>query len=81
MTAGGSLLRPGGTLRAALDAALSSPSGVGIAVDDAGLVIGGAMADDVIDALDDQRQEQEPEDESPPESVEEPPPRSDSETD
>ena len=81
VTAGGSLLRPGGTLRAALDAALSSPSGVGIAVDDAGLVIGGAMADDVIDALDDQRQEQEPEDESPPESVEEPPPRSDSETD
>ena len=81
VTAGGSLLRPGGTLRAALDAALSSPSGVGIAVDDAGLVIGGAMADDVIDALDDQRQEQEPEDESPPESVEEPPPQSDSETD
>ena len=81
VTAGGSLLRPGGTLRAALDAALSSPSGVGIAVDDAGLVICCAMADDVIDALDDQRQEQEPEDESPPESVEEPPPRSDSETD
>jgi osmoprotectant transport system ATP-binding protein len=81
VTAGGSLLRPGGTLRAALDAALSSPSGIGIAVDDAGLVIGGAMADDVIDALDEQRQEQEPEDESPPESVEEPPPQSDSETD
>ncbi|MFY9336373.1 MAG: ATP-binding cassette domain-containing protein [Mycobacterium sp.] len=81
VTAGGSLFRLGGTLRTALDAALSSPSGVGIAVDDAGVVIGGAMADDVIDALDEQRQEQEPEDEPPPDSVEEPPPESDSETD
>ena len=81
VTAGGSLFRLGGTLRTALDAALSSPSGVGIAVDDAGVVIGGAMADDVIDALDEQRQEQEPEDEPPPDSVEELPPESDSETD
>ncbi len=78
VTAGGSLFRLGGTLRTALDAALSSPSGIGIAVDDAGAVIGGAMADDVIDALDEQRQEQEPEDEPPPDSVEEPPPQSDS---
>jgi osmoprotectant transport system ATP-binding protein len=57
MTAGGSLFRTDGTLRAALDAALSSPSGVGVAVDADGAVIGGAPADDVIDALDTQRRE------------------------
>lgn len=51
VTAGGSLLRPGGTLRSALDAALSSPSGMGVAVDEAGAVVGGTDADDVIDAL------------------------------
>ena len=55
VTAGGSLFHPGGTLRGALDAALSSPSGIGVAVDDAGTVVGGVLADDVIDALDDQR--------------------------
>ena len=55
VTAGGSLWRPDGTLRAALDAALSSPSGIGVAVDDAGAVIGGVLADQVIDALEDQR--------------------------
>ena len=54
-TAGGSLFRPDGTLRQALDAALSSPSGLGVAVDDDGQVIGGVKADDVIDALDTQR--------------------------
>jgi osmoprotectant transport system ATP-binding protein len=42
--------------RAALDAALSSPSGIGVAVDDAGAVVGGLLADDVIKALDAQRQ-------------------------
>jgi osmoprotectant transport system ATP-binding protein len=52
---GGSLFRPDGTLRLALDAALSSPSGLGVAVDDAGQVIGGVKADDVIDALAEQR--------------------------
>lgn len=56
MAAGGSLFRPDGTLRAALDAALSSPSGTGVAVDDSGAVLGGVCADDVIDALEDQRQ-------------------------
>ena len=71
VTAGGSLFRPGGTLRAALDAALSSPAGVGVAVDDAGAVLGGTMADDVIDALDEQRRAEEPEH----------PPRADSEED
>ena len=49
--AGGSLFPPDGTLRQALDAALSSPSGLGVAVDEAGKVIGGVLADDVIDAL------------------------------
>ncbi len=55
VTAGGSLFRPDGTLRSALDAALSSPSGVGVAVDAAGVVVGGTDAEDVIDALDTQR--------------------------
>ena len=56
VTAGGSLFRPDSTLRAALDAALSSPSGIGVAVDDFGAVAGGICADDVIDAHEDQRQ-------------------------
>lgn len=53
--AGGSLFGPDGTLRLALDAALSSPAGLGVAVDDAGQVIGGVRADDVVEALDKQR--------------------------
>ena len=53
--AGGSLFGPGGTLRLALDAALSSPAGLGVAVDDDGQVIGGVKADDVIAALEAQR--------------------------
>ena len=39
----------------ALDAALSSPAGIGVAVDAGGTVVGGTDADDVIDALDAQR--------------------------
>ncbi len=54
--AGGSLFRPNNTLREALDAALSSPSGLGVAVDDAGKVLGGVRADDVLAALETQRQ-------------------------
>ena len=46
---GGSLFRPDGTLRQALDAALSSPSGLGVAVDDDGRLIGGVRADDVLE--------------------------------
>ena len=46
-----SLFKPDGTLRLALDAALSSPSGLGVAVDADGKVIGGVQADDVIEAL------------------------------
>jgi len=55
LVAGGSLLRPDGTLRQALDAALSSPSGVGVAVDADGKVIGGVRVEDVLEALDAQR--------------------------
>jgi osmoprotectant transport system ATP-binding protein len=54
-TAGGSLFRPDGTLRLALDAALSSPAGLGVAVDESGQVAGGVRADDVLAALDRQR--------------------------
>ncbi|WP_349270508.1 proline/glycine betaine ABC transporter ATP-binding protein [Mycolicibacterium parafortuitum] len=53
--AGGSLFRPDGTLRQALDAALSSPAGVGVAVDGDGQVVGGVKADDVLAALETQR--------------------------
>ena len=54
-TAGGSLFRPDDSLRQALDAALSSPSGFGVAVDADGKPIGGVLADDVLDALKKQR--------------------------
>ena len=57
VTAGGSLFHPDGTLRSALDAALSSPSGIGVAVDDSGAVVGGTAAEDVVDAMESQRQE------------------------
>ena len=52
---GGSFLPPDGSLRLALDAALSSPSGLGVAVDAEGRVIGGIDADDVVAALKKQR--------------------------
>ncbi|WP_221497904.1 ABC transporter ATP-binding protein [Pseudonocardia eucalypti] len=39
------------TLRGALDSALSSPSGLGVAVDGAGAVVGSIAADDVLDRL------------------------------
>ena len=54
-TAGGSLFAPEGTLRQALDAALSAPSGLGVAVDDGGQVAGGIRAEDVLAALEAQR--------------------------
>jgi len=56
--AGGSLFGPGGTLRLALDAALSSPAGLGVAVDDASQVIGGVKSEDVVKALERQRTQQ-----------------------
>ncbi len=46
----GSLFRPRGNLSQALDAALSSPSGIGVAVDDNGKVIGGVLAADALAA-------------------------------
>ncbi|MEZ0352877.1 ABC transporter ATP-binding protein [Mycobacterium sp. pR1184] len=49
------LFRPGGNLSHALDAALSSPSTVGIAVDGQGKVIGGVLAADVLAAVESQR--------------------------
>ena len=52
---GGSFFPPDGSLRLALDAALSSPSGLGGAVDENGRLIGGVDADDVLDALKKQR--------------------------
>ncbi|SPM29983.1 ABC-type proline/glycine betaine transport system, ATPase component, partial [Mycobacterium terramassiliense] len=51
----GSLFRPDGNLSHALDAALSSPSGIGVAVDDGGKVIGGVLASDVLAVVDARR--------------------------
>lgn len=51
MSGVGSLFRPRGNLSQALDAALSSPSGIGVAVDDDGKVTGGVLADDVLAAV------------------------------
>ena len=55
MSAVGSLFRPDGNLSQALDAALSSPSGVGVVVDEGGKVIGGIMAVDVLAAVEARR--------------------------
>jgi osmoprotectant transport system ATP-binding protein len=55
MSGVGALFRPGGNLSHALDAALSSPSTVGIAVDEDGKVIGGVLAADVLAAVESQR--------------------------
>jgi osmoprotectant transport system ATP-binding protein len=45
---GGTLAPAGGTLREALDAALSSPSGRGVIVDDAGRLLGSVSAESVL---------------------------------
>lgn len=50
LVSGGSLY-DGSSLRGALDAALSSPSALGVVVDDSGAVTGVVRADDVIQAL------------------------------
>jgi osmoprotectant transport system ATP-binding protein len=52
---GGSLFRKGDTLRRALDAALSSPSGLGVAVDDDGRVAGVLKADEVLAVIESAR--------------------------
>ena len=48
---GGTLATQGGTLRAALDACLSSPSGRGVIVDDDGQLIGSLTAREVLDLI------------------------------
>ena len=59
VVAGGSLYdTEADSLRGALDAALSSPSGFGVAVDGAGAVVGSVRADDVLGALADARREE-----------------------
>ncbi|MGH4021453.1 MAG: ABC transporter ATP-binding protein, partial [Pseudonocardiaceae bacterium] len=55
LRAGGSLHRLGGPLRGALDAALSSPSGLGVVVDDGGAAVGGVIAEEVLAVLREQR--------------------------
>jgi osmoprotectant transport system ATP-binding protein len=56
---GGSLYEVGsGSLRSALDAALSSPSGIGVAVDAQGVVAGSVSADDVLRVLDEARRDE-----------------------
>ncbi len=55
IAAGGSLFPPDGDLRQALDAAISSPSGIGVAVDDSGAVRGGIRAPEVLEQLAGQR--------------------------
>ncbi len=57
VTSVGSLFRPGANLSQALDAALSSPAAMGVAVDKAGKVIGGVRAGDVLAALESNRQD------------------------
>jgi len=53
---GGSLFRPGDTLRRALDAALSSPSGLGVAVDRDGRILGTIRAQEVLAVIEEARQ-------------------------
>lgn len=60
-SAGGSLFSPGGDLRQALDAAISSPSGIGVAVDGEGAVIGGILGSEVVAKLADQRRHEDEE--------------------
>ncbi|MTE17369.1 ABC transporter ATP-binding protein [Nocardia aurantiaca] len=55
MAAGGSLFPAGGDLRQALDAAISSPSEIGVAVDDSGAAVGAIVARDVLEQLHRQR--------------------------
>src|SRR5580765_5379775 len=58
---GGSLYELGAdSLRSALDAALSSPSGIGVAVDADGRVAGSISADDVLGVLDEARRDSDP---------------------
>ncbi|MHC6593594.1 ABC transporter ATP-binding protein [Arthrobacter sp. C152] len=53
---GGSLFHPGESLRRALDAALSSPSGLGVAVDSDGRVLGAIRGGEVLALIEEARQ-------------------------
>lgn len=53
---GGSLYRPGDSLRRALDSALSSPSGQGVAVDGEGRVLGTVRAQELLAVIEEARQ-------------------------
>ncbi|HYZ10166.1 MAG TPA: ATP-binding cassette domain-containing protein [Pseudonocardiaceae bacterium] len=53
---GGSLYRRGAPIRGALDAALSSPSGLGVVVDDDGAAVGAVLAEEVLEVLRRQRE-------------------------
>jgi osmoprotectant transport system ATP-binding protein len=55
VTSVGSVFRPGANLSQALDAALSSPAAMGVAVDGEGKVTGAVRAGDVLAALDSHR--------------------------
>jgi osmoprotectant transport system ATP-binding protein len=57
VTSVGAVFRPGANLSQALDAALSSPAAMGVAVDKAGRVSGGVCASDVLAALDSHRRD------------------------
>ncbi|NHA67487.1 ABC transporter ATP-binding protein [Phycicoccus flavus] len=50
---GGTVARSGGSLRGALDAALSSPARRGVIVDDSGELVGTVLAHEVLDAIED----------------------------
>ena len=54
---GGSLHRMGEPLRSALDAALSSPSGLGVVVDESGGLLGSVTAPQVLECIDAHRRE------------------------
>jgi osmoprotectant transport system ATP-binding protein len=53
---GGTLASQGGTLRNALDACLSSPSGRGVVIDESGRLVGSTTAREVLDLIDAQTQ-------------------------
>jgi osmoprotectant transport system ATP-binding protein len=59
--AGGSLFLEGGDLRQALDAAISSPSGIGVAVDGAGAAVGSVDGAEILEHLAAQRKSEDSE--------------------
>ncbi|KZF11761.1 MAG: ATP-binding cassette domain-containing protein [Rhodococcus sp. (in: high G+C Gram-positive bacteria)] len=59
--AGGSLFTEGGDLRQALDSAISSPSGIGVAIDSTGAAVGGVDAAEILEHLAVQRRSEDDE--------------------